>query len=182
MSPFQLPLVRLGLALIVLLLAGCAGIGPSTLPDWPTQIARAVPQGDGSVRFESAGGWLPDAQGYMPERSSSIPDARLGVLAITQNSVLFLQWDSDASSYRVMWRLPLDQVSDCRIARHGLGARLIIVAPDYRTQTFELTGPRGGLVDRAAANRALELLRASSSQRACHRVVEPDAATRQPRK
>ena len=143
------------------LLAGCVGLGPTTTPNWQEHVAIAVPAADGAVDFRSAAGWLPDKQGYARNTSDFIaggPNIHVGVFAMTQTSIMFMEWESGRQRYNIAYRMPYADILGARVESHGRGRRLVVTAKDYRTQTFEITGPNGGLIDQRATEQASELL------------------------
>src|SRR6266511_3392020 len=52
------------------LLAGCAAIGPTSSPECPRLVAKAVPNEDGQIHFFGPGNWHPNTRGFTAVRSS----------------------------------------------------------------------------------------------------------------
>jgi len=153
-------ILRLFLALAAVILAGCAGLGPTTTPNWREHVATAVPGADGAVDFQSAAEWFPDKQGYAQNAGDFLagPNIHAGVFALTQTSIVFMEWASGPERYNIAYRMPYADIVGARVESHGRGRRLVVTAKDYRTQTFELSGPNGVMVDQRATEQASELL------------------------
>lgn len=111
---------------------------------------------DGAVKFSSAGSWLPDTAAYS---FLDIPTTHAGVLVLAERSTAFLQWNAQESRYHIVWRLPYSQVTDYRIESYGRSRRLVVASNDYRTQSFELTGPGVGFIDRGKTEEAFQILK-----------------------
>jgi hypothetical protein len=82
-----------------------------------------------------------------------MPTTHAGVLVLAERSTAFLQWNAQESRYQIVWRLPYSQLTDYRIESYGRSRRLVVASNDYRTQSFELTGPGVGLIDREKKRR-----------------------------
>jgi hypothetical protein len=145
-------------------LSACTALGPTTAPNWHEQISAAVPSDDGGVDFLAASEWFPDTQGFMDMRGAGVliphTDFRQGVFALTPQSLLFLQWDSKANQYAIMYRTLYSDEKQAKVDSFGRNRRLVIFGKDYRAQSFGISGPSGGLVDHAAMQHAYELVSA----------------------
>jgi hypothetical protein len=152
----------LAIALVVLLLIGCAGLGPTLQPDWQKHISAVLPTEDGPLQFSSAAEWFPDAQGFTRERSFvlGVADFRQGVFALTLKSVLFMSWDKPSNHYNIMYRSVYTDIQSSRVDTFGRGRRIVITGKDYRMQSFDLIGPNGAMVDQEATQKAADMLAA----------------------
>jgi hypothetical protein len=158
-ASIQLTVVLLGAAL-----SACTALGPTTAPNWRDQVSAVVPRDDGGVDFLATSEWFPDTQGFMDMRGVGLlvphTNFREGVLALTSQSLLFLQWDSKATQYAIMYRTPYSDLMQAKVDSFGRNRRLVIFGKDYRAQSFGIYGPNGGLVDQPAMERAYELVSA----------------------
>jgi hypothetical protein len=152
--------LRVALAVCVLLAAGCAAVAPPQGPYWEQQLRSAVPLTDGPVRLVVAGSWLPDVQGFDPERAHKpLTSLHEGALVLTQTSAMFLEWVANENRYRVSWRLAYPDLARTRIDAYGANRRLVVTSKDHRAATFQLSGTHGAVVDRATTQQAAELLK-----------------------
>jgi hypothetical protein len=145
------PLVMLVTCILVL---ACATVGPTTAADWPQRIALAIPAEDGAVRFASPGNWLPDTAVYS---WMDTPNSHAGVFVLAAHATEFMQWNDD--HYLIIWRLPYSRLTNCRVESFGRDRRLVISSSDYRTQSFQLTGPAAQLVDQGKTAEAFRTLK-----------------------
>jgi hypothetical protein len=155
--------MRHGLLVLMLLpvVAGCVGIGPTTAENWQELVVNAVPPEDGKVLFSSASEWFPDQQGFQSERSGGLGGTQqfsVGVFALTDMSLLFLQWDPPEKKYNVMYRVSYAEVRNFRVDSFGRNRRLVVTATDYRVQSFGIHGPTGTAVDNQATAKATAIL------------------------
>jgi|SRR5450755_1867384 len=145
------------------LLAACTAMGPTTAPNWREQVSAAIPADNGGLDFLATSEWLPDTQGFMDMRGAGmfVPQTnfREGVFALTPQSLLFLQWDSKATRYAIMYRTLYSDLRQVKVDSYGRSRRLVIFGKDYRAQSFGIYG-HGGLVDQPATEHAYELVSA----------------------
>lgn len=139
----------------VIALVGCAAAqGPVT--DRPQLIARSLPESE-EIQFSSAATWIPDTDGY-GEIFSSQPSLHGGTLVLAETATSFVQWSEEERSYHILWRSPYSDIASCRVDAYGRGRRLVIQQRDFRTESFEITGPSGTAVDLANTRQAFVLL------------------------
>jgi hypothetical protein len=157
-------LMPLGLILLGTGLSACTALGPTTAPNWREQVSSAVPRDDGGIDFLAACTWFPDTQGFMDMRGVGMlilhTYFRQGVFALTPQSLLFLQWDSKLTQYAIIYRTSYSDIQQVKVDSFGRSRRLVIFRKDYRAQSFEISGPKGAMVDQAATQHAYELVSA----------------------
>lgn len=160
---FRGNLALIALALIAAQLTGCAGLGPTKKADWKDQVTAASPKDDGEIDFLSASIWYPDTQGFADMRGVGffLPhnmNMRRGVFALTKESLLFFQWDARLKKYGVLYRTPFADVHDAKVDFYLALSRLVVFGKDYRAQSFDITYPSGGSINKEAQSRALKLV------------------------
>jgi hypothetical protein len=143
-------------------LAACTALGPTSAPDWREKVSLAAPAADGSIELAATAEWFPDTQGFMDMRGAGalVPriNFRQGVFVLTPQSLLFMQWDSTQNRYAVLYRAAYADMGSAKVDAFGRNRRLVVFGKDYRAQSFGLSGPRGGMVDQAAVQKAFEIV------------------------
>ena len=124
---------------ILLILYGCAAMGPKVPPsEFQAYIEKAVPKGDGEIRIYSKGEWFPDGRGHTDSNIIHVNDNfRQGVLVITDEALLFMQWDSD--SFYVIKRLPHSELIEASLSRFGLSTMVMVRKKDLSYDSFMLS-------------------------------------------
>lgn len=143
-------------------MSGCAAIGPVDSPDFPQMVAKAVPKNDGEIRLYGSGNWYPNTRGFTPTRSSLLakPTAPIpGVLVITNEAVLFQQWDDSAKVFDVVKRLPFLELTSVAMDSFGANRRIVFQRKDYSYESFNFTRANGNFVDVAKVEEAIAFLR-----------------------
>lgn len=132
-----------------LLLAGClnAGIGPTDDPNFGAYVAAALPAGQ-TVQLSGTGTWQPNVRGFSGIRSSMLArpaDPIPGVIAVTETSLIFLQWDTPESRFVPMKRLRLSDIEEVTLDRFGMGRSVVVRNADFEHNSFAFTGASGNL-------------------------------------
>jgi hypothetical protein len=142
----------------ILLLTGCVAHGPVDSPEFPTLIARAIPAGDGEVRIYGPAEWIPNRRGFATERDLSVPSDFLnGVLAITDGSLVFLQWEPNLDRFDAVKRLAFPDIATVTLDKFGLNRRLVVRKNDLSYDSFGFL--RGAIADTDKTEAAYELLK-----------------------
>jgi hypothetical protein len=152
-------------ALLILLfvstLAACSAIGPTSSPEFPQLIAKAVPPEDGEVRFSGSGIWFPNVRGFTDVRSSLLGGQVVptpGVLVVTDTAILFQQWDSKTEQFDVIKRLPLADVMSVALDTYGVNRRLVVRKKDLSFDTFSFTQAAGNFIDKEKTENSFQFL------------------------
>jgi hypothetical protein len=152
-------------ALLILLCASaitaCSAIGPTSSPEFPGLVAKAVPKEDGEVRFYGAGQYFPGLRGFTDVRSSLLGGQYQGipgVVVITDTAILFEQWDSNTEKFDVVKRLSFSEVTAVTLDSYGLNRRLVLRKKDLSFDTFNFTRGAGNFVDGDKVEQAFQLL------------------------
>jgi hypothetical protein len=125
---------------LMALITGCAAIGPISSSEFPQLVARAVPKGDGEIRYYGPGYWYPNARGFTGTRSSLLAppgDQIPGILVITETAVLFEQWDESVQKFDVIKRLSFAELDEVSLDSYGLNRRLVLRKRDLSFDSFE---------------------------------------------
>jgi hypothetical protein len=145
----------------VLTIAACSAIGPTSSPEFPAFVAKAVPKEDGEVRFYGQGQYFPGLRGFTDVRSSLLGGQYQGipgVVVITDTALLFEQWDSNTEKFDVVKRLPFSEVTAVTLDSYGLNRRLVLRKKDLSFETFNFTRAAGNSVDGDKVEQAFQLL------------------------
>ena len=136
-----------------LLVAGCAATGPTNSANLQSLVRDATPPEDGSILFSSPAEWLPDQYGLTASN-----DNRQGVFVLTETSLLFLQWLPMEEKYKTVYRAPYAAIGSHQHLKRGRSTTIAISANDHRSQTFNMIGDAGVLVDQEASERAIAIM------------------------
>ena len=136
-----------------LLIAGCAATGPTNSDNFPSLVRDATPPEDGSILFSSPAEWLPDQYGLTASN-----DNRQGVFVLTETSLVFLQWLPMEEKYKTVYRAPYAAIGSHQHLKRGRSTTIAISANDHRSQTFNMIGDAGVLVDQEASERAIAIM------------------------
>lgn len=150
-------------AVLALLLAACAAIGPTSSPEFPLLVSRAVPPGDGVVHSLGSGNWYPNVRGFTATRSSLLSrpaDPIPGALAITPTAIVFAQWDEASRKFDAVKRLPISDLMEVTLDSLGAGRRIVVRGKDLSYQCFEFTRASGNLGDGTKTEEAVLFLQA----------------------
>lgn len=138
-------LLLLGATLLTL--AGCAGYGPTDKSELDRALVESVPKSEGRVQFSGAAVWWPDTNGYTSLRNlASTVQGFEGALAITDQAVLFQQWDSKNNRFNIMKKIAFAEVRDASLDELGVSRSLVIRSKEYQYDTFTFVQP-GGLIN-----------------------------------
>lgn len=159
----------LGLA-VALACSAFGTVGPTDAANWRQLVARACPNEDGPLVFTSAGDWFPDTQGFV-DAFGAPTLSRQGVLTVTQESLVFLQWSPREETYFIIYRATNDQIASVRIETFGSKRRMVVAGRDYRMQSFSIARQLGSAVDVGGIDTALEILQKRLSNRELHPPV-----------
>lgn len=149
------------LLLVALAIAGCAAIGPTSSPEFPQLIVKAVSKEDGEIRFFGSGNWYANVRGFTDIRSSFLAtplSPTPGALVITESSIVFQQWDERTQQFDIVKRVPFSDISSVSLDSYGLGRRLVVRKRDLSFDSFEFTRAEGNLVDGEKLESAVRFL------------------------
>jgi hypothetical protein len=143
----------------VLILAGCYAFGPVS----PSLVAKSVPKEDGKVLLYGSGFWWPNTRGFADFLVHTLvhtPDNyRAGVLVITDNAVVFEQWDKKKEAYYVIKHLPYSGLDKVSMDTFGVSKRIVLRKKDLSYETFEFTNKSGTLIDNTKNEQGINILR-----------------------
>jgi hypothetical protein len=142
-------------------LAACAAIGPTSAPEFPALVAAAVPKAEGQVHILGSGTWYPNTRGFAPLRSTLLArpaDPIPGAVAVTENSIVFAQWDEASRKFEPMKQIRYADMESATLDQFGLGRRLVIRTRDLSVDSFEFTQAGGNLVDAQKTERAVHFI------------------------
>lgn len=147
---------------ILVIMAGCAAIGPVGTQEYGQLVAKAVPKDDGQVIIYGPSNWHPNTRGFTAIRSSFLAGpspATPGVLVLTSNSLIVEQWIDELKSFDVIKRIPYTELASASLDSYGASRRLVVRKKDLSYDSFEFTKVGGNLIDSAKTEEATELLR-----------------------
>jgi hypothetical protein len=147
---------------LALLIVGCAAIGPVSSPEFPSLVAKTIPKEDGEIRLFGSGNWYPNVRGFTAIRSSLLAtpaDPTPGVLVITDEALLFQQWDEEAKIFDVIKRLPYSELVAVSLDTYGLNRRIVLRKTDLSYDSFDFTQASGTFVDATKVEQAIGFLR-----------------------
>lgn len=150
------------LVFVLVIMSGCAAIGPVGTPEYGQFVAKVVPKDDGQVFIYGPSNWLPNTRGYTALRSSFLArpsEAIPGVLVLTSNSLIVEQWIDELKSFDVIKRIPYAELTSASLDSYGASRRLVVRKKDLSYDSFEFTKAGGNLIDSAKTEEAAELLR-----------------------
>lgn len=142
-------------------ISGCAALGPVDSPQFPALIAQAIPAADGAAQITGSGIWYPNTRGFTDLRNLMLGrpvDPIPGAFIITDNAVLFAQWDEQKSAFDVIKRITIRDVASVAIDSYGAGRRLVVRNSDLSYQTFQFTRASGNLGDAEKTEQAAVFL------------------------
>jgi len=149
------------LLVLALLFVGCAAIGPVSSPEFPSLVAKTIPKEDGEIRLFGSGNWYPNVRGFTAIRSillaTPVPPTP-GALVITDEALIFLQWDEEAKIFDVIKRLPYSELVAVSLDSYGLNRRIVLRKKDLSYDSFDFTQASGNLVDATKVEQAIEFL------------------------
>jgi len=139
----------------VLILAGCYAFGPVS----PSLVAKSVPKEDGKVLLYGSGFWWPNTRGFADFLVRTPNSYRAGVLVITDNAVVFEQWDKKKEAYYVIKHLPYSGLAKVSMDTFGVSKRIVLRKKDLSYETFEFTNKSGTLIDNTKNEQGINILR-----------------------
>ena len=149
--------------LILVIIMGCAAIGPVSSPEFPRLVAKAVPETDGTIQLFGSGSWFPNTRGFTNLRSLSLTqpiNPVVGVLAITNKAILFLQWNKEKKAFDVVRRWYLSELSSVYLDTYGFNRRIVVHNKrDLSFDSFDFTKGKGNFVDSEKTEEGYHLLR-----------------------
>jgi hypothetical protein len=146
-------------ALIVL--SGCAAIGPSDSPEFGSLVARSVPAESGAILIYDTGTWQPNTRGFTGVMSGMLAPPQTpipGVIVITENALIVSQWDKPTASYVPMKRILISNIDSVRVDKFGLSSAIVVQQRDLSVDTFTFTKASGNFVNAARAEEAAVVL------------------------
>lgn len=150
------------LLILALIFVGCAAIGPVSSPEFPSLVAKTLSKDDGEIHFFGSGSWYPNVRGFTPNRSLFLAKPAPptpGVLVITDEALLFLQWDEDAKSFDIIKRLPYSELVAVSLDSYGLNRRIVLRKKDLSYDSFDFTQGSGNFIDATKVEQAIGFLR-----------------------
>ena len=142
--------MKKNLLVILLVLSGCAATGPISAPNFANLVANAIPANDGQMEMYGTATWYANTKGFTAVRSAFLSkpaDPIPGVLVLTNNAILFQQWEETTKSYDVIKRFEYKDLLSSTLDSYGLGRRIVIRKKDLSFDTFEFTRGNGGFID-----------------------------------
>jgi hypothetical protein len=144
---------------LVLVVSGCAATGPTFSLDFPTLVAKTIPKEDGGIYFFGSGKWFPSVRGFTDLRMLAPVDPTPGVLVITNEALIFQQWDGEEKIYGVIKRIPYAEFAAVSLDNFGFNRRLVVRKRDLSYDSFDFRSETTGVVDAAKVEHAFEFLR-----------------------
>ena len=136
-----------------LLISGAQLQAQPTPRTFQSLVRDATPPEDGNILFSSPAEWLHDQYGLAASN-----DNRQGVFVLTETSLLFLQWLPMEEKYKTVYRAPYAAIDSHQHLKRGRSRTIAISANDRRSQTFNMIGDSGVLVDQEASERARTIM------------------------
>lgn len=153
--------------LLFFTLVGCAAMGPVSSPEFPALVNNAISTSEGKVQIFGSGNWYPNSIGFSDMRSNlfafqpTFPRFFVGVIAITDTSLLFLQWNQPEERYEIVKRIPYSEILSISLDSYGLNSQLVVRKKDLSIgvsfDSFDFS--KGPLVDKGKVEAAFVLLR-----------------------
>lgn len=143
-------------------ITGCSAIGPVNSVDFPQLVAKAVPTTDGEICFYGSGNWHPNTRGFTALRSLLLArpaDPIPGVLVVTNDTVLFQQWDDEIKAFDIIKRLPFSELTSVSLDDYGRNRRIVLRKKDLSYESFDFTEASGNFIDATKTEEAVAFLR-----------------------
>jgi hypothetical protein len=149
------------LILFTLLLMGCAAVGPTSSPEFPSLVAKAVPSEDGEIHIFGKGQWFPNLRGFTDIRSLALTQPVTptpGILVLTDRALVFQQWDEAAKNFVIIKRLPYSEFASVSLDTYGLNRRIVLQKRDFSFDSFDFTTASNS-IETKKVEQAVEFLR-----------------------
>ena len=127
-------------------------VGPVSSAEFADLLQNAIPSSEGKVQISGKGEWYPSKRGF--ERQQT--DFSVGVIAVTDTSVLFLQWYEPEARFEVLMRFPYSEILSVSLAKTGFNRRISMQKKDFSFDSFAFVG--GFFVDREKTEAVFALL------------------------
>lgn len=100
---------------LLFLLAGCTTYRPQQDADYEKAVSDVIDKSSETVKFNDHAIWYPNSS-VMSTSLSAIE----GNLALTNKTLYFLQWDTEANSYNIVKRILISDIKDSKIISYGI--------------------------------------------------------------
>ena len=98
-----------------LILSACATYRPQYDADYEKAISVVINKNSEIIKFNDHAYWYPN-RSVMEYTFSTIE----GNLLVTNSTLYFLQWDTDANSYNVVKKIPISNIKNAKIVSYGI--------------------------------------------------------------
>lgn len=143
-----------------LLLCGCVS-GPMSPTTRQRMVAEALQPNDRTFELAVPASLLENVDGDSGEFTfaSMFEPIIFGTLAITQDSVVFLQWSRLLHHYTSRLNVNVTNLSDVRIAVYGTSQRVVVKEKDGRVNTFLIMDKNDWMLDPQATQAVYSAIR-----------------------
>jgi hypothetical protein len=147
-----------------LFLIGCAAFGPTDAPDFELQVSSQIPKEFGTPQITGPAEWISNTRGFNDVRNiliSTPPKVVPGVLIITGNGFLFMQWSQSLNRYEIVKGVVCSAVKEVTLDRFGRNLRLVITLNDFSNESFGYHQPGNVVIDLEKTEKAVVSLKAN---------------------
>lgn len=142
-------------ALAALLLVGCAS-WPSDPEEFNAAIQQSVPSKEGIIRLSGEGCWYPNISGASQLSLGAVVAPILGALIITENAVLFSQWDKDGERFYITKKIPIPGLHEAKLESYVRQRYIVLRSGEYQYDSFSFL--QGGMIDQEKTEAGQKLL------------------------
>lgn len=98
-----------------LILSGCTTYRPQYDADYEKAVSAVIDKSSETIKFNDHAYWYPN-RSVMEYTFSTIE----GNLLVTNKTLYFLQWDTEANSYNVVKKIPISNIKNAKIVSYGI--------------------------------------------------------------
>ena len=156
---------------LALFFTGCVGgpnMGPVGSPEFPSLVATASLNTDGKIHFFGQAEWLPNVRGFTSIRDYSLArgasSVTVGVLVLTDKSILFQQWNVNNEKFDIVKRLSYLEIKKISLDSLGRNRMLAVQKNDFSYDSFSFIKPKGFIADPKKTEKAFHFLKGRLAQ------------------
>jgi hypothetical protein len=137
------------ISLILMFFYSCSSKGPIGSAEFRPKVQQSLPVDDGEVLFADEAALYPGTNYHQMVKDRAtftnldIQNHYKGIVAVTTNSVWFLQWNSSKDIYRIIRRYDLSELQNVELDSMGtIGGESVIILltqKDYTVSTLSIT-------------------------------------------
>jgi hypothetical protein len=154
-----------GVALVV----ACAPVafGPAELPEYDALVRAAIPAEEGQPEMLGPGVWIPNKKSF-EEMGGERPFYQhgpfyRGAVALTDRSIVFLQWDLRAKRFEARKRIRYAEIRSVALDRSAERRLLSVRKEDLEYDAFFFTRA-SGIIDPEKVERAVEIVKSRTGR------------------